>query len=162
MFRKEHFFRGSDNDDQLLKIMKALGTVHFDEYLKTYGIHFETDHAGLLDKCAVLSWLCPTISLICDCHSPASYPSQPWTRFVTAENQQNISIESLDLLDKLLRYDHSERLTAREAQGHAYFSKPFCPRFYVFLEPIFYSDTVRLEATSNNKESMSDSGFCSV
>jgi len=24
-------------------------------------------------------------------------------------------------LDKLLRYDHQERLTAREAQAHAYF-----------------------------------------
>lgn len=24
IFRKEHFFRGSDNDDQLLKIMKTL------------------------------------------------------------------------------------------------------------------------------------------
>jgi hypothetical protein len=53
LFRKEHFFRGSDNDDQLLRIMKALGTVRFDEYLRTYAIHFETDHAGLLEKCAV-------------------------------------------------------------------------------------------------------------
>jgi len=122
IFRKEHFFRGSDNDDQLLKIMKTLGTVTFDEYLKTYSIHFETDHGGLLEH----------------------YPSQPWTRFVTAENHQNISIESADLLDKVLRYDHSQRLTAREAQGHAFFN------------------SVRLEAISNNKETMSDSGFCSV
>jgi len=99
IFRKEHFFRGTDNDDQLLKIMKALGTVQFDEYLRIYSIHFETDHAGLLEN----------------------YPSQPWLRFVTAENQQMVSIEALDLLDKLLRYDHSERLTAREAQGHAFF-----------------------------------------
>lgn len=122
IFRKEHFFRGSDNDDQLLKIMKTLGTDQFDEYLKAYSIHFETDHGGLLEN----------------------YPSQPWIRFVTAENQQNVSIESLDLLDKVLRYDHLERLTAREAQGHAFFN------------------SVRLEPTSNNKESMSDSGFCSV
>jgi casein kinase II subunit alpha len=55
IFRKEHFFRGTDNDDQLLKIMKALGTVQFDEYLKTYSIHFETDQAPLLEKCALRS-----------------------------------------------------------------------------------------------------------
>jgi len=122
MFRKEHFFRGDDNDDQLLKIMKTLGTAQFDEYLMTYNIHFETDHSGLLDH----------------------YPSQPWIRFITTENQQNVSAESLDLLGKVLRYDHMERLTAREAQGHTFFN------------------CVRLEATSNNKESMSDSGFCSV
>jgi casein kinase II subunit alpha len=96
------------------------------------------------------------------CYTPSSYPSQPWLRFVTAENQQNVSIESLDLLDKLLRYDHSERLTAREAQGHALFSKTLQPNFWYIFGLIFYSDTVRLEATSNNKESMSDSGFCSV
>jgi len=53
MFRREHFFRGSDNDDQLLRIMKALGTVRFDDYLRTYAIHFETDHAGLLEKYVV-------------------------------------------------------------------------------------------------------------
>jgi serine/threonine protein kinase len=27
----------------------------------------------------------------------------------------------VDFLDKLLRYDHQERLTAREAQSHPYF-----------------------------------------
>ena len=29
--------------------------------------------------------------------------------------------EAVDFLDQLLRYDHQERLTAREAQSHAYF-----------------------------------------
>ncbi|KAK7057121.1 kinase-like domain-containing protein [Favolaschia claudopus] len=39
---------GSDNDDQLLKIMKTLGTEDFDVYLKNYNIHFETDVDDLL------------------------------------------------------------------------------------------------------------------
>lgn len=38
------------------------------------------------------------------------------------ENQRYISNEAIDFLDKLLRYDHQERLTAKEAQSHAYFS----------------------------------------
>jgi len=50
IFRREHFFRGSDNNDQLLKIMKTLGTEQFDVYLKTYGINFETEMEALLKK----------------------------------------------------------------------------------------------------------------
>ncbi|KAJ7188155.1 hypothetical protein C8R46DRAFT_11786 [Mycena filopes] len=50
IFRKEHFFRGVSNDDQLLKIMKTLGTERFDTYLKTYNIHFETEVDSLLVK----------------------------------------------------------------------------------------------------------------
>ncbi|KAG1862575.1 kinase-like domain-containing protein [Suillus subalutaceus] len=125
LFRKEHFFRGSDNNDQLLKIMKVLGSDSFDAYLKTYDISFETDMEALLH----------------------SYPRQSWARFVSAENQQFVTSEALDLLDKLLRYDHQKRLTAREAQAHPYFN------------------LVRLEATSikgDSAEYVNDSGFCSM
>lgn len=51
-----------------------------------------------------------------------SYPKQSWTRFVTADTHSLASPETLDLLDKLLRYDHAERLTAHEAQSHVFFS----------------------------------------
>lgn len=37
------------------------------------------------------------------------------------ENQHLVSAEAIDFLDKLLRYDHAERLTAREAMDHPYF-----------------------------------------
>jgi casein kinase II subunit alpha len=47
----------------------------------------------------------------------------PWARFVTPDNQSYVSDEAMDLVDKLLRFDHRQRLTAREAQGHAYFGK---------------------------------------
>ena len=51
------------------------------------------------------------------------YPRKPWSKFVTSENQRYFSNEAIDFLDKLLRYDHQERLTAREAQAHLYFGK---------------------------------------
>merc|ERR1712000_740572 len=57
IFRKEPFFHGNSNSDQLVKIAKVLGTD-----------------------------------------------------------------DLFDYLDKLLRYDHQERLTAKEAQGHPYFN----------------------------------------
>lgn len=46
-----------------------------------------------------------------------------WERFVHSENQHLVSPEALDFLDKLLRYDHQARLTAREAMDHPYFCK---------------------------------------
>ena len=100
IFRREHFLRGSDNDDQLHKIMQTLGTEKFDAYLQKYTIHFETDRETLL----------------------GDYPKRPWVRFVTQETAHLASQDALDLLDKLLRYDHQERPTAREAQAHIYFS----------------------------------------
>lgn len=51
-----------------------------------------------------------------------------WERFVHSENQHLVSPEALDFLDKLLRYDHQTRLTAREAMDHPYFCKSPPPR----------------------------------
>ena len=56
-----------------------------------------------------------------------SYPKKAWARLTTSENQRYISNEAIDLLDRLLRYDHQERLTAREAQAHPYFGMRFMP-----------------------------------
>ncbi|KAG6841866.1 Homeobox protein HD-6 [Blastosporella zonata] len=122
IFRREHFFRGSDNNDQLLRILKTLGTEQFDAYLRKYNIHFETDLESLLTNYAKLSW----------------------SRFITADNQPLASVEAMDLLDKLLKYDHQERLTAREAQAHVFFN------------------SVRLEAASTKVDAVIDSGFSST
>jgi len=46
-----------------------------------------------------------------------------WEKFVHSENQHLVSREALDLMDKLLRYDHRERLSAKEAMEHPYFCK---------------------------------------
>lgn len=44
-----------------------------------------------------------------------------WENFIHSENRHLVSPEVLDLLDKLLRYDHQQRLTAKEAMDHPYF-----------------------------------------
>ncbi len=49
-FRREHFWRGSDNSDQLLRILKTLGTDKFDLYLQKYDINFETENDALLAR----------------------------------------------------------------------------------------------------------------
>jgi len=119
IFRKEHFFRGSDNVDQLLKILKVLGTEEFDKYMEKYDIEMETDSDALLRACV------RKISRH-DCRLTlyTRWPRQPWTRYTTPDTLPFFTPEAIDLLEKLLRYDHQERLTAREAQAHAYFSRP--------------------------------------
>ncbi|VAH46514.1 unnamed protein product [Triticum turgidum subsp. durum] len=46
---------------------------------------------------------------------------KPWSKFINADNQHLVSPEAIDFLDKLLQYDHQDRLTAREAMAHPYF-----------------------------------------
>ena len=127
IFRKEHFFRGSDNVDQLLKILKVLGTEEFDKYMEKYDIEMETDSDALLRAC-VRKFSRPEYMLTLY----VRWPRQPWTRYTTPDTLPFFTPEAIDLLEKLLRYDHQERLTAREAQAHAYFSK-------VFLRSSFFS-----------------------
>ena len=44
-----------------------------------------------------------------------------WTKFITSENQHLVSPEAIDFLDKLLCYDHQDRLSPVEAMAHPYF-----------------------------------------
>jgi casein kinase II subunit alpha len=50
------------------------------------------------------------------------HSKKPWVRFVNIENQHLVPDEAIDLVGKLLRYDHQDRLTAKEAQAHPYFA----------------------------------------
>ncbi|KAJ2910093.1 Casein kinase II subunit alpha [Coemansia aciculifera] len=99
IFRKEPFFHGHDNYDQLVKIAKVLGTDELHVYLKKYNIVLNEQYKKILGV----------------------YPRKAWSKFVTIENQRFVSTEAMDFLDRLLRYDHMERLTAKEAMSHPYF-----------------------------------------
>lgn len=82
VFRKEPFFHGHDNFDQLIKIAKVLGTDQLFDYLDKYDLELDPHFDGLLGR-----------------HSP-----KPWSKFITSENQHLVSDEVIDLLDKLLRF----------------------------------------------------------
>lgn len=99
IFRKEPFFHGHDNYDQLVRIAKVLGTDELYLYIQNYQIDLDHRFNDILGR-----------------HS-----RKRWERFVHNENQHLVSPEALDFLDRLLRYDHQERLTAKEAMDHAYF-----------------------------------------
>lgn len=99
IFKKEPFFHGHDNYDQLVRIAKVLGTEELFEYIDKYQIDLDPRFNDILGR-----------------HS-----RKRWERFVHSENEHLVSAEALDFLDKLLRYDHQERLTAKEAMEHPYF-----------------------------------------
>ncbi|XP_020242839.1 casein kinase II subunit alpha-like [Asparagus officinalis] len=100
IFRKDPFFYGQDNHDQLVKIAKVLGTEELNLYLSKYRL--------ALDPC---------LEALVGRHS-----RKPWTKFINAGNQHLAVPEAIDFIDKLLRYDHQERLTAKEAMAHPYFN----------------------------------------
>lgn len=100
IFRKEPFFHGHDNHDQLVKIAKVLGTDELYAYLDKYGLSIDSHFQSMIGR-----------------HS-----RKPWKKFVTAENKHLAVPEAIDFLDKLLRYDPMERLTAKEAMEHPYFN----------------------------------------
>ncbi|PWA48955.1 rho-associated protein kinase 1/2 [Artemisia annua] len=93
IFRKEPFFYGHDNYDQLVKIAKVLGTDELNTYLQRYRLELDPHLVALVGR-----------------HS-----RKPWTKFINSDNQHLAVPEAVDFLDKLLRYDHQERPTAKEA-----------------------------------------------
>ncbi|XP_075586733.1 casein kinase II subunit alpha isoform X1 [Dermatophagoides farinae] len=99
IFRKEPFFHGHDNYDQLVRIAKVLGTEELYEYLNKYQIELDSRFDNILGR-----------------HS-----RKRWEKFINRENSHLVESDAIDFLDKLLRYDHAERLTAREAMEHPYF-----------------------------------------
>lgn len=53
------------------------------------------------------------------------YTKRPFSRFVNEQNRARISEEALDLLEKMLRVDHTKRITAKEALNHPYFQSRY-------------------------------------
>lgn len=102
-----------------MKITKVLGTDELFLYLEKYDIELDAQYDDILGR-LVFSIFSQNLLRT---YIPLSYQKKPWVRFITADNQHYISSEAIDFLDKLLRYDHQERLTAKEAQAHSYFGK---------------------------------------
>lgn len=99
IFKKEPFFRGDSNNDQLVQIAKVLGTKDLMAYVHKYGIKLSEDYDSIL----------------------GDYNRKPWSSFINNDNQHLISNEVIDLIDKLLTYDHQLRPTANEALAHPFF-----------------------------------------
>lgn len=100
VFHKEPFFRGDSNTDQLVQIAKVLGTKDLMAYVNKYGVRLSEEYDLIL----------------------GNYARKPWLSFVSKDNQHLLLNEVVDLIDKLLTYDHQLRPTAKEALAHPFFS----------------------------------------
>ncbi|ODV87346.1 hypothetical protein CANARDRAFT_26749 [[Candida] arabinofermentans NRRL YB-2248] len=100
VFKKEPFFKGDSNNDQLVKIAKVLGTDALMKYARKYGVTLSSEYDDIL----------------------GNYPKKPWKNFINESNKRlSDDPVTIDLIDSLLKYDHSERLTAKEAMAHPFF-----------------------------------------
>ena len=99
IFRREPFFRGKDNRDQLVKIVSVLGTDGLVRFLFRNNLTLDAPFLRLL----------------------SGYPRRPWADFVTPEVQHLCSPDALQFLNGLLVYDLPARLTAQEAMALPYF-----------------------------------------
>lgn len=99
IFKKDPFFRGSDDLDMVKKISAELGGEKLKQYMEKYGLPLPDG----LQKTIFAK------------------PAKPLDSHINSKNKDLVSAEALDLLEKCLRYDHVERITADEALKHPYF-----------------------------------------
>jgi len=101
MFRKDILFQGSDNNDQLARIASVLGSEGLDAYIAKYTPVFPKDFD-------------PSVLEL-------NKPKRPWASLVTPATESRCTPDAIDLLDKMMRYDHEERILPRDAMKHPYF-----------------------------------------
>ena len=99
IFKKEPFFNGLDNLDQLKTICLVLGTQGLRDYVKKYKLN------------AI------TIKSLLDTNLKARH----WTEFVMTSNESLANNIAIDLIEKLVVFDHKFRLNAEEALSHPFF-----------------------------------------
>ncbi|GAA6026088.1 hypothetical protein JCM8202_002516 [Rhodotorula sphaerocarpa] len=99
VFRRDPLFHGTSNEDQLVKIARVLGTDDLWRYLDRYNLELDSEFETQIGR----------------------HARKPWTKFITSDNEHLVSNAAIDLLDRLLRYEHTDRPTAREAMAHEYF-----------------------------------------
>lgn len=95
LFHIDPFFEGEDLEDQLVQIVKVLGTAAMDAYIAQHKLERPS-------------------------HIRTSFPKRPWASFV-GSGTPHATADALDLLDKMLMFDHEKRITARDAMLHAFF-----------------------------------------
>lgn len=88
------------NKHTIASVSQVLGTDDLFDYLDKYDLELD-----------------PNIESQMTSHS-----KKPWSRFVTHDNQHLASQDATNFLECLLKYDHQERITAKEAMAHPYFA----------------------------------------
>mmetsp|Transcript_11924 Transcript_11924/g.23468 ORF Transcript_11924/g.23468 Transcript_11924/m.23468 type:complete len:393 (-) Transcript_11924:114-1292(-) len=108
IFVRHPFFHGRNNEDQLVKIVKILGSAGLFAYLSKYNLRLPSSYEPYKEH---------------DLNPDKPYRRRPLDTFVKPENKRLATPDAIDLLSLCLRYDHQTRPTCREALAHRYFMK---------------------------------------
>lgn len=98
MFNIDTFFKGTDNYDQMARIVNICGSSDLREYLRKYKINMPSQIAKRVK----------------------AVEKVPFKSFISSKNEHRICNEGLDLLEKMLVYDKNERITPADALKHPF------------------------------------------
>ena len=101
LFQIDFLFKGSSNQDQLVKIALLFGYEEIEKFLNKYQ-----------GDCFLASKIKNKMK---------DYAKKSWDEYINEKNKYLISEDALDLLNKLLEIDHQKRITAKDALNHSYF-----------------------------------------
>jgi casein kinase II subunit alpha len=82
IFRVDTFFKGTDNFDQLIKIVKVLGEQDLWAYMTKYGLSMPKEIKKLMKG--------------------NQFEKKPWSYFINDKNRHLVNDDALDLLSQML------------------------------------------------------------
>jgi len=100
IFNKKTFFNGEDDFDMVVKISEILGRQDLDKYLEKYDIPLPKELKMKLGE---------------------TRKKNLYQMASKVPRQDLISKEAIDLIERCLKYDHTQRITASQALDHPYF-----------------------------------------
>ncbi|CAD8120441.1 unnamed protein product [Paramecium sonneborni] len=101
IFKKYPFFKGKNNDDQLLQVVRVLGSKDFFMFCEKYNIKIGQELQRRLE----------------------GYERKALESYINEENRELVSPEVIDLLNKIFVYDHRMRISAEEIVQHEFFRR---------------------------------------
>ena len=101
IFKIEPYFSGIDINEQINSISSKLGSKDIYKSLKKYKIKINNSLRKAIGK----------------------YPKLDYKNYVNSHNNNLISSEVIDLIEKMLTIDYSLRISAEECLKHPYFNE---------------------------------------
>ena len=105
LFQKDFFFKGSDLNNQIIKIAEVFGYKEFEKFCNKYQNDIRINKKVM--------------------EQIKNLEKKDWKSFVNENNKYLVNDEVIDLLDKMLKFDPMERIKAKDAINHPYFKEFF-------------------------------------
>ena len=100
--RPNQKYTRSDSIDQLELITEILGTAGLISWLSKYNIELPSNMQYILEQ---------------------GHTKKQWSGLINDSNRDVVNDDALDLLERMLKFDPSERITAKDAMNHPYFDQ---------------------------------------